>query len=256
MIVPHEMCDHVAKKTSWEYTGNDLSPPSVTTQPDYESCCALCFDTSECYAFTWDSTTLLCTLQTGVGSGGQTNANTDAGSWLESCIGFTMKQNWNYTGNNIGSPTTALNYRSCCSQCANNEQCNAFTWNPVTTSCTMKTSVGTGGISSSNVYSGARANFCPGMKMKLSWNYVSNDLYAPTTEVDYHACCLKCTVDEQCNAFTWDGSTGSCYLKSSTGTGGSSSMDVYYSGYRLTNAVNTCSCRCAGRLTQLSYYYC
>ena len=74
----------------------------------------------------------------------------------EICNNFIMKENWNYLGNDLDPPTIQNNYTNCCAQCSKNEKCNAFTWTRDSNKCSLKSSIGDGGQSDTNVDVGHR----------------------------------------------------------------------------------------------------
>ena len=66
--------------------------------------------------------------------------------------------------------------------------------------------------------------------------YIGSDIGA-TYQNTYGECCQQCSLNNKCNAFSWDRRTKACYLKSSTGDGGLVSSDVD-SGHRLGRNTN------------------
>jgi hypothetical protein len=67
-----------------------------------------------------------------------------------------MKENWDYNGNDLGSPTITKTYENCYVECSKHERCNAFTWNHMSNECFIKLSIGYGGMPNPDSHAGAR----------------------------------------------------------------------------------------------------
>ncbi len=67
---------------------------------------------------------------------------------------------------------------------------------------------------------------CDNFIMKQNWNYWGNDLDPPTVQIRYKDCCVQCSKNEKCKAFTWRRDSSKCYLKSSMGNGGQSDTNA------------------------------
>ncbi|CAF1612567.1 unnamed protein product, partial [Rotaria magnacalcarata] len=141
-------------KENWVYPGNDLG--EATNQSTYAACRIQCFKEEQCKAFSWNNKTYICSLKSSIGNGGRPDPNFQSGFREEDDSEFVMKENWMYPGNDLGKATTQTTYEKCRAECSEDEQCKAFSWNRKTRSCSLKSTIGSGGEYDPNAQSGYR----------------------------------------------------------------------------------------------------
>ncbi len=61
-----------------------------------------------------------------------------------SCSNFTVTMNWNYPNNDIVS-ISPMTYPVCCAWCLSNSACTTFVYTIGSSTCWLKTSIGSGG---------------------------------------------------------------------------------------------------------------
>ncbi|CAF4190988.1 unnamed protein product, partial [Rotaria sordida] len=97
--------------------------------------------------------------------------------------------------------------------------------------CWPKTSIGTGSNSTGDKISGYHPDKCGGFERKDAWDIRGNDiLTSPIQQPDYASCCSQCQATLGCIAFTYSSASQQCSLKTSIGSGRSSTGDRI-SGY-------------------------
>lgn len=130
------------------------------------------------------------------------------------------ENNVDYIGNDLlNKPSTAAS--GCCSLCAANPPCKAYTWtNNSGGTCWLKSAKGntqsnTGAVSAT--LGGGSTSSCTAIEENI--DYTGNDI-ANEASTTAEGCCSICKGRSGCNAYTWTNyNTGTCWLKGAkTGT--------------------------------------
>ncbi|CAF3923207.1 unnamed protein product [Rotaria sp. Silwood2] len=231
------MCVGFVRKDAWDIPGNDILT-SFVQQLDYASCCSQCQATSGCIAFTYSPSSQRCSLKTSMRSGENSTGDRITGYNPNTCSDFVRKDAWDIPGNDIlSSSVQQPDYASCCLQCQTTPGCVAFTYSPSSHGCLLKTSIGSGGISTGDKITGYIPNTCSGFVRKDNWDISGNDILpSPLQEPDYASCCSKCETTSECVAFTYSQSSQQCSLKANSCSGGTSAGD------RISGYNRDCSC--------------
>ncbi|GMF45742.1 unnamed protein product [Phytophthora fragariaefolia] len=131
------------------------------------------------------------------------------------------ESNVNYNGFDIGSQQSASS-SSCCSICAANANCKAYTWtNYNGGTCWLKSAKGntvaqSGAVSATIGGSSSPASSCS--TIEENTNYGGADVGNARSSTA-EGCCPICKGRTGCNAYTWTNyNSGTCWLKSAKGT--------------------------------------
>jgi hypothetical protein len=133
--------------------------------------------------------------------------------------------NCDFNGNDIGSVTNTNSVAQCGVSCAGNPNCYFFTYNPTTLTCWLKkqafgTNSAANSPGASCGYVIARPingfNFVSGgsglVKIAPGCDFAWNDIGSATVP-NADQCGLKCALNPNCDHFTYNPSTTTCYLK-------------------------------------------
>ncbi|CAF1151681.1 unnamed protein product [Rotaria sordida] len=148
------VCNDFVRKDRWDIPGNDILSSSIQ-QLDYASCCSTCQAIHGCFAFTYSPSSQQCWPKTSISSGKSSTGDAITGYNPNICGGFIRKDNWDISGNDLlASPVRQPDYASCCLQCQATYGCIAFTYSPSSQRCSLKTSIDSGGHSTSDTITG------------------------------------------------------------------------------------------------------
>ncbi|CAF1012621.1 unnamed protein product [Rotaria sordida] len=119
------------------------------------NCCSTCQAIHGCFAFTYSPSSQQCWPKTSISSGKSSTGDAITGYNPNICGGFIRKDNWDISGNDLlASPVRQPDYASCCLQCQATYGCIAFTYSPSSQRCSLKTSIDSGGHSTSDTITG------------------------------------------------------------------------------------------------------
>ncbi|CAF4099514.1 unnamed protein product, partial [Rotaria sp. Silwood2] len=219
-------CSSFVRKDDWDTPDNDILPSPVH-EPDYASCCKQCQTTTGCIAFTYSPSTQLCWPKRSMGSGGNSTADRITAYNPNNCSSFVRKDAWDILGNDIlSSSVQQPDYASCCLQCQTTPKCVAFTYSSSRHGCWLKTSIRSGENSTGDRITGYNPNTCSDFVRKDAWDIPGNDILTSSVQQpDYASCCLQCQTTSGCIAFSYSPSSHGCSLKTSIGSGGTSTDD-------------------------------
>lgn len=102
---------------------------------------------------------------------------------------------------------------ACCSQCAANKKCKAYTWADDLKTCFIKDNM-SGDKSEKHRTSGRKAAVPTpspppaNCTLQIGIQYLGNDVDTPAEVADEQACCSACAAESKCKFFTYEAATG------------------------------------------------
>jgi hypothetical protein len=197
----------------YDFVDNDIGNAKAAKAED---CCALCYVTLGCKAFSWSNYNGgTCWFKSGRGTV-VVNPN------VRSALVFTIPgpptcqllTDIDFVDNDIGH-TSATKPEDCCALCKNFPGCRAYSWNDYNGgTCWYKSKKGRtivkAGVKSAEVYP---APYPPMCALEPGVDYVNNDI-GSVQRAKPEECCDACQKFAGCRAFSWTNlNGGTCWLK-------------------------------------------